>query len=75
MLDKLLEAVPVRVYLLRVHCPNTSCDGVLQVTNKTRNETGETEYRHACSKCGAGYWLKDQYPKTKFEPIEDDDGD
>lgn len=75
--DTLIEAVEVRTFLLRMHCPNKKCDGLLEHDGGTRTENGihggPLEYRHICSKCRAGAWLRSEYPKVRYELEEEEE--
>lgn len=73
MVDKLTETVEVRTFMIRIHCPNPPCPGLLTFDGRERAENmhhgGKPEYRHRCDTCETGYWLKDKFPKIKHEPI------
>lgn len=73
MVDKLTETVEVRTFMVRIHCPNPPCHGILTFDGKERSENGlhggKPEYRHRCNTCETGYWLKEKFPKIKHEPI------
>ena len=79
MMDKLLETVPVQVYLQRLRCPNQECDGVLEFDGKQRTQNGihggTLEFRHHCTGCPSGVWVEDKYPKVQYEIIEEEEDD
>jgi hypothetical protein len=72
-IDRLIERVEVKTYVHRLCCPNEECDGVLEFDGKERAKDGKhggpPEYRHKCTKCEVGYWVKDQYPQLKYELV------
>lgn len=71
----MLEVVEVKTYLQRVRCPNKDCDtGRLEFDGKERSidmvHGGPKEFRHLCDTCGIRAWIKEQYPKVRYELVE-----
>jgi hypothetical protein len=73
MLQKLTDEVEVKTFVKRVHCPNKDCTGVLEFDSKTRTERGvhggPLEYRHRCTRCDVGAWLRATYPQVRYEVV------
>lgn len=73
MIEKLTQTTEVRTFLVNVRCPNKACEGYLSADGKSRAidgvHGGTLEYRHACGNCTAGYWLRETFPKVKYEPL------
>lgn len=73
MIEKLTETTEVRTFMVSVRCPNKSCSGSLASDGHERTENGAyggpKQFRHRCDTCEAGYWLPEQFPKVKYEPV------
>ena len=68
-----METIKVETYLKRVRCPNTKCEGTLEVDGKERTENGihggRAEYRHKCTHCPLSAFMFQKYPSVEYRQV------
>ena len=73
IIEQLVETTRVDTFIQRLRCLNSECTGRLEHDEKTRTENGmhggPLEYRHICTKCGAGIWIRTTFPKMKYQEV------